>query len=831
MLVSEKILREWIETKLSADELAEILTMGGIEVEEVISEDKWLKSVLVGKVLSVKAHPNADKLKICKVLVDEELQIVCGAPNVREGSYVVCAKVGAVLPNKLKINSSKIRGVVSNGMLCSEKELGLSDDGEGIIVLESNVADKLGAQISEVLNKNDKIFNIKPTPNRADCFSVRGIARDLSAMSESITLKYPANLKLENMALNEVEGHRHTIAGVRSNVCHAFASVVIKGVNNQGSSPEWLVNKLNKFGQKSISPLVDISNYVMFLLGRPSHIFDMDKIYKKEQILEIREGNSTEKLVLLNGEEIENLADTIVIADSTGPLALAGIMGGRSTMVTADTTNILVESAVWLPALIRGKARRFSVISEAASRFEKGVDPETLDADFEVICNLILELAGGTPGRINFETFFDKNGKRVTFSKKRCNEMLGINITNAEFNRIFTNLSFKVANNVSSNSDAFDVVVPFYRYDIEIEEDLIEEVARIHGYDDIPATIPTGVIEPGLRNAPMINTERIRDYLTAVSFFEIIGMGFIEKELAERFLFQHNKKANTVNVLNPISVHCSTMRTSQIPGMLKILAENHRNQQEKINLFEIGNIFINSSSGMPKSNQSIIQHKTLSFIGCGSRYQQQWGLSNDLLDFYDIKMIIEELSPTPINIEKIKQENDVLHPGRSGMIVPKLTTRKTKTLGLNFFNEEAVGFIGELHPQLCSDLSLPSPTIVCEVSMDYLNQERVINITGVVRFPVVRRDLAFLADENCPIATILKAIKSNLQQTKGCSIVKKVTPFDVYVGEDLPEGKKSITFSVVMQDPRKTLEESELEVACSGIVKLAEAVEGVNIRS
>ena len=393
--------------------------MGGIEVEEVISEDKWLKNVLVGKVLDVKAHPNADKLKICKVLVDEELQIICGAPNVAEGSYVVCAKVGALLPKNLKIKSSKIRGVVSNGMLCSEKELGFSDDGEGIIVLESNVADKLGGQISEVLNKNDKIFNIKPTPNRADCFSVRGIARDLSAMSESITFKYPANLKLENMAEKKVDGNSHSIAGVCSDVCHAFASIIISGVNNQGSSPDWLVNNLNKFGQKTISPLVDISNYFMFLLGRPSHIFDLDKICKKEQILEIREGNATEKLVLLNGDEIENLANTIVIADSTGPLALAGVMGGSSTMVTADTTNILVESAVWLPALIRGKARRFSLISEAASRFEKGVDPETLEADFEVICNLILEVAGGTLGKINFETFFDKNEKRKLPSAKK----------------------------------------------------------------------------------------------------------------------------------------------------------------------------------------------------------------------------------------------------------------------------------------------------------------------------------------------------------------------------------------------------------------------------
>ena len=831
MLISEKILHDWIETKLSADELAEILTMGGIEVEEVISEDKWLKNVLVGKVLDVKAHPNADKLKICKVLVDEELQIICGAPNVAEGLYVVCAKVGACLPKNLKIRSSKIRGVVSNGMLCSEKELGFSDNGEGIIVLESNVADKPGTQISEVLNKNDKIFNIKPTPNRADCFSVRGIARDLSAMDKSIKFKYPANLKLENMVEKKIEGDSHSIAGVCSDVCHAFASIIISGVNNQGSSPGWLVDNLNKFGQKSISPLVDISNYFTFLLGRPSHIFDLDKICKKEQILEIREGRATEKLVLLNGDEIENLANTIVIADSTGPLALAGVMGGSSTMVTADTTNILVESAVWLPALIRGKARRFSLNSEAASRFEKGVDPETLEADFEVICDLILEVVGGTPGKMNFETFFDPNEKRVTFSTKRCNETLGINVTNEEFDRIFEELNFKLSNNASWNSGTVDIIVPFYRFDIEMEEDLIEEVARIYGYNNIPATMPTGVVEPGLSDTSMINTDSIRDYLTAVSFFEIIGFGFIEKKLAERFLFQHDKEVKTVNVLNPISVHNSTMRTSQIPGMLQILAENHRNQQERISLFEIGNIFISSSSEIPKQNQAIVEQKMLSIVASGPRYQQQWGLSNDLLDFYDVKMIIEEVSPIAITIKKIKQENDVLHPGRSGMIVPKLMSKKTKSLGLNFFNDQAVGYIGELHPQLCADLSLPSQTIVCEVSMEFLNQESTSNITEIIRFPAVRRDLAFLIDKTCPISTVLKAITSNLQQTKGCSIVKKLTPFDVYVGGDLPDGKKSITFNVVMQHPTKTLEESELEVACSGIVKLAEAVEGVSIRS
>ncbi len=831
MLVSEKILREWIDTKLSAHQLADTLTMGGIEVEEVISEDRWLKNVLVGKVLDVKAHPNADKLKICKVLVDEELEIICGAPNVAKGLYVICAKVGALLPKNLKIKSSKIRGVVSNGMLCSEKELGFSDNSEGIIVLESSIDHRVGAKVSDVLKKNDKIFNIKPTPNRADCFSVRGIARDLSAMSESITFKYPAQLKQENMTEIEVDENNHSISGICSGVCHAFASVVISGVNNQGSSPDWLVTRLSKFGQKTISPLVDISNYFMFLLGRPSHIFDLNKLCKKEHILDVREGNASEKLVLLNGDEIENLENTIVIADSTGPLALAGVMGGRSTMVSADTTNILVESAVWLPSLIRGKARKFSLISEAASRFEKGVDPETLKADFELICNLILQLAGGVPGKINYKTFFDKNERKIPFSRKRCNDTLGLNIANEKLDQIFKNLNFKFSNNNASDSAVYDVIVPFYRYDLEIEEDLIEEVARIHGYDDIPETIPIGNIEPCLRNPTGINTERIRDYLTAVSFFEIIGFGFIEKEMADRFLFQHDRKAITVNILNPISVHNSTMRTSQIPGMLKIVAENHRNQQEKINLFEIGNIFIGVSPELSEVNQSIVQHKMLSFVGCGPRYQQQWGLSDDLLDFYDIKMIVEEVSPTAITIKKIKHENDVLHPGRSGMIVPKLVSKKTKVPGLNFFNGEAVGYIGELHPQLCADLSLPSSTIVCEVSMNFLNQERTKTITEIIRFPAVRRDLAFLVDKNCPIDTILKAITSNLQQTKGCSIVKKLTPFDVYVGEDLPEGKKSITFSVVMQDPCKTLEESELEFACSSIVKLAEAIEGVSIRS
>ena len=301
--------------------------------------------------------------------------------------------------------------------------------------------------------------------------------------------------------------------------------------------------------------------------------------------------------------------------------------------------------------------------------------------------------------------------------------------------------------------------------------------------------------------------------------------------MADRFLFQHDKKANTVNILNPISVHNTTMRTSQIPGMLKVLAENHRNQQEKINLFEIGNTFISLSAELSGIDGPIIQHKMLSFVGCGPRYRQQWGLGNDSLDFYDVKMIIEEVSPNNITVKKITQENDVLHPGRSGMIVPKLLSDKTKGSGLNFFNGEAVGYIGELHPQLCADLSLPSPTVVCEVAMDFLNQERTNTVTEIIRFPSVRRDLAFLVDKDCPIATILKAVTSNLQQTKGCGIVKKLTPFDVYVGEDLPEGKKSITFSVVMQNPSKTLEESELEVACSSIVKLAEAVEGVSIRS
>tara|TARA_B100000963_G_scaffold360693_1_gene392594 strand:- start:215 stop:2707 length:2493 start_codon:yes stop_codon:yes gene_type:complete len=830
MLVSEKILREWIDTELNTHEIAETLTMGGIEVEEIIAEDRWLKNIVVGKILSVVNHPNADKLKVCEVLTDEKLQIVCGAPNVEKNQYVACAKPGAVLPGNLRIKPSKIRGVLSNGMLCSEKELGFSDDAKGIFVLSNTFTSRVGDPVSEVLNKNDKILNIKPTPNRADCFSVRGIARDLSAMSNSVCFTIPEGFNQESLIQRENLEIDHSVEGVSSKVCHAFASVIITGVDNQAISPDWLISKLNKFGQKSISPLVDISNYFMFVLGRPSHIFDFDKLCKENRVLEIRRGNTNEELTLLNGDDVKELEDTLVIADQTGPLALAGIMGGSSTMVTAQTSNILIESAVWLPSLIRGKARKYSLSSEAASRFEKGVDPVSLELDFKHLCNCIIKTVGGNIGKINIETYFTGKEKKINFSKKRCVETLGIEIKNEDFERIFKNLNMSLSDE-NLNGDIISVTPPLYRYDIEIEEDLIEEIARIFGYDAIVPSNPLGTIEPKDKNSHFKNADKIRDYLITKSYSEIIGFGFIEKGLAEKFLFPFDENINTVDVINPISVNNSTMRTSQIPGLLNVLAENYKNQQERINLFEIGNIFLNQYSALGKDNKAIIQHKVLSVIGFGPRYERQWGTGSEFVDFYDIKMLIDELSPVPLVIHELKSENTIVHPGKSGMIVPEKVKKDNKMLGLNFLEENAVGYIGELHPQLCSDMSIPSPVIICEISMNFLNQEKIISFKEIIRFPVVRRDLAFLVDKNCKVGSIRKSIASNLQNLKGCDIVKSLTPFDVYDGEDLPEGKKSITFSVVMQDTVKTLEEAETEVACSGIIALAESIEGVKFRS
>ncbi|CAN0620148.1 phenylalanine--tRNA ligase subunit beta [Burkholderia multivorans] len=803
MQFPESWLRTFVDPQLTTDELSHALTMAGLEVESLRKAAPPTSKIVVGRVLEVVKHPDADKLNVCQVDAGTgaTLNIVCGAPNVAPGIKVPVALVGAELPpaeeggKPFAIKLSKLRGVESQGMLCSARELKLSEDHSGLLILPEDTP--IGQDIRDTLNLDDAIFEIKLTPNKADCLSVFGIARETAAITGA-PLTAP-DIRPVRAELDETLPVR--IAA--PDLCGRFSGRVIRGVNARAKTPQWMVERLERAGQRSVSALVDISNYVMFELGRPSHVFDLDKIHGG---IEVRWGKRGESLKLLNGNTVE-LDETVgVIADDRQVESLAGIMGGDSTAVTLDTTNIYLEAAFWWPDSIRGRARQYNFSTDAAHRFERGVDYATTVEHVERITQLILEICGGKAGPVDDQAVNLPQRAPVKMRVSRANRIIGVTIDGDEIAGIFTRLGLSF----ERDGDVFSVMPPSHRFDIEIEEDLIEEVARIHGFEKIPARPPVAASEMRPTNETQRSIHVIRHALAARDYAETVNFSFVDAEWERDFAGNENP----IRLLNPIASQLSVMRTTLFGSLISVLRHNLNRRADRVRVFEAGRVFLADSS--IKAGELVVegyaQPKRVGALAYGPAIDEQWGAATRAVDFFDVKGDVEALL-APAVARFVKAEHPALHPGRSARIE---------------IDGREVGFIGELHPRLMQKYELPQAPVMFEIDADALIARMLPAPTDVSKFPPVRRDIAVVVDQSVEVQALFDEMKKALADD-ACRFVQKVVLFDEFRAKSNTSGglaahEKSLAFRVTLQDAAGTLQDEVVDRAIQMLVERMAAV-------
>ncbi|EDT41263.1 phenylalanine--tRNA ligase subunit beta [Burkholderia ambifaria] len=798
MQFPESWLRTFVDPQLTTDELSHALTMAGLEVESLSNAAPPTSKIVVGRVLEVVKHPDADKLNVCQVDAGTgaTLNIVCGAPNVAPGIKVPVALVGAELPpaeeggKPFAIKLSKLRGVESQGMLCSARELKLSEDHGGLLILPEDTP--VGQDIRDTLNLDDTIFEIKLTPNKADCLSVFGIARETAAITGAPLT--PVDIRPVRVELDETLPVR--IAA--PDLCGRFSGRVIRGVNAHAKTPQWMVERLERSGQRSVSALVDISNYVMFELGRPSHVFDLDKIHGG---IEVRWGKRGESLKLLNGNTVE-LDETVgVIADDRHVESLAGIMGGDSTAVTLDTTNIYLEAAFWWPDSIRGRARKYNFSTDAAHRFERGVDYATTVEHVERITQLILEICGGKAGPIDDQAVNLPQRAPVKMRVSRANRIIGVKIDADEIADIFTRLGLPF----ERDDDAFLVTPPSHRFDIEIEEDLIEEVARIYGFEKIPARPPVATSEMRATNETQRSIHDIRHALAARDYAETVNFSFVDAEWEHDFAGNDNP----IRLLNPIASQLSVMRTTLFGSLISVLRHNLNRRADRVRVFEAGRVFLADSSvkAGELTVEGYTQPKRVGALAYGPAVDEQWGVATRAVDFFDVKGDLEALL-APAAARFVKAEHPALHPGRSARIE---------------VDGRAVGWIGELHPRLMQKYELPHAPVMFEIDTDALTARALPAPTDVSKFPPVRRDIAVVVDQAVEVQALFDEMKKALAED-ACRFVQKVVLFDEFRAKSNTSGglaahEKSLAFRVTLQDPAGTLQDEVVDQAIQTLVE------------
>jgi phenylalanyl-tRNA synthetase beta chain len=773
MQFSESWLRTLVNPSLSSDELSHLLTMAGLEVEEMVAVAPAFEKVVVAQVLTKDKHPDADRLNVLTVNVGqtEPLTIVCGAQNVTVGMKAPCALVGAKLPG-IEIKQAKVRGVASFGMMCSEKELGLAEESAGLMVLAADAV--VGQSIREHLDLDDHLITLKLTPNRSDCLSLRGIAREVSALTGSALQAIP------QASFKQAGSQNRKVKVTASAACPRYTGRVISGVNAKAVTPAWMVERLNRCGLRSISALVDVTNYVLLELGQPLHAFDQNKLSGD---IEVRFANAGESLKLLNEQTIELQEDMLVIADAKAPVALAGVMGGAESAVDDATTDIFLESAFFAPSVIVGKSRRIGFGSDSSYRFERGVDFAATQAALDRATQLILDICGGQAGAVT-EVLAELPVRHpVKLRASRVLRVLGVALKADEIAQMLSRLGMVC----QQNGEEFTVTPPSYRFDIAIEEDLIEEVARVHGYENIePAPI-----QARMTILPQIEAQRplarVRQGMVQRDYQETINYAFVEAAW-ERDLCGNSAP---IALKNPIASQMSVMRSSLLGGLLGALRANLARKQPRVRLFEIGGCFAAAEAG------SYVQHERLASLAYGGVMSEQWGVPARNVDFYDVKGDVEALF-APRKLDFQAATHSASHPGRSARIL---------------LDGRAIGWIGELHPQWQQQNDLPQAAIWFEVELAALTQGNVPKLANISRFPPVRRDLAVLVDEEMTVQTLLDAL-----QAEKAPNVTEVALFDVYRGKGVEQGKKSLAFRVLLQDTQKTLTDNEIEENVSRLV-------------
>jgi len=783
MKFSESWLRSLVDPKLTSEELSHLLTMAGLEVEELQPVAPAFTSVVVAQVLEVVKHPDADRLNVCQVDIGSGTpqQIVCGAPNVAAGLKVPCALPGAELPGDFRIKVAKVRGIESSGMLCSAKELGIAEEASGLLILPVDAP--VGQSIRQYLDLDDQQFELKLTPNRADCLSLLGIAREVGAITGAAT------------CLPVVQEVPASIADQRSVVldapdaCPLYCGRVIKDVNAKAPTPEWMKRRLERSGLRSISAIVDITNYILLEQGQPMHAFDLDKI---DGGITVRMARDGEKLVCLNEKEIELTPDLMVIADAAKPLAIAGIMGGLDSGVTTASRDIFLESAFFQPEAIAGKARALGFGSDSSYRYERGVDFALQTEAIERATALVLEICGGEPGPLTETVSALPARASVAVRTARVARVLGVTLAADEIAAIFTRLGLPF----EQNADGFVVSAPSFRFDIAIEEDLIEEIARVYGYDNIPADAPvaaqTMLPQPeGLR----VRSE-VRRLLAGRDFQEIVSYAFVEEKWERDFA----GNANPVRLINPIASQMSVMRSSLIGGLVDVLVGNLNRKHNRVRVFEIARVFQKQADG------SLQQPERVAGLAYGSRVAEQWASKAERVDFYDAKADVEALLH-PRVAEYRKGEHPAFHPGRCAEVV---------------LDGAVVGHVGELHPRWVQAYGLSTAPVLFELAVEAAEQVGRVKLVPVSKFQPVRRDLALVVAEEVTAATLQQAMLAVAPE-----FVRELALFDLYRGKGVDEGKKSLAFRIVLQAADRTLVDDEVEQAVAAMLAAAEAAGAV----
>jgi len=803
MQFSENWLRTLVDPKLATPELAHLLTMSGLEVEDCREVSPAFTGVVVGKVLGVENHPNADKLKVCQVDVGgaQALGIVCGAPNVVQGMKVPCALVGARLPGAspdqlFEIKAATMRGIESRGMLCSARELGLSDDHGGLLNLRADAP--IGGDVREVLALDDRILTIKLTPNRADCLSVLGVAREVAALTRA-SLRPPQ--------ISAVPAQSKAVFPVKISAadgCGRFSGRVIRNVNAKASSPEWMRQRLERAGQRSISALVDITNYVMLELGRPLHVYDLDKLSGG---IDVRFGRNGEKLMLLNEQIVELDESVLAITDASGPIGLAGIMGGNSTKAGLDTRNVFLEAAFFFPQAIAGRARRYNFTSDASHRFERGVDFENSIEGIERATALVLEICAGEPGPVVDTVAKLPQRHPVKIRVSRARKIIGVQIASDEMADIFRRLGF-VARREGGGADEFFVVTPpSYRFDIETEEDLIEEVARLYGFERIPANPPLAVANMRALPERRRSLHDLRERLAAAGYQEVINYSFVEEEWEKDFA----GNAQPIRLLNPIASQLAVMRSNLIGCLVANVRYNLNRKLDRVRIFEVGRAFLRDVS-IPDGDldvAGVCQPMRIAAAAFGAADDEQWGITDRSVDFFDLKNDIEVLlAPALVRFEPAP--HPAMHPGRSACVL---------------LDGSEIGWIGELHPRLQRKYELPAPVILFEMDAEPLLARSLPQYVEVSKFPLVHRDLAIIVDEKIAVQSILDGLRHSKPP-----IVDAISVFDVYRGKGIEIGKKGLAFRVLLQDTQKTLTDAEVDAALAGLLRVLEQEYGAKRR-
>ena len=780
MKISESWLREWVNPSITTDELVAQLTMAGLEVDAVESVAGDFTGVIVGEIVECEQHPDADKLRVTKVagLPDGPTQVVCGAANARVGIKIPFATIGAELPDDFHIKKAKLRGVESFGMLCGQTELKAGDDDTGLWELSADAP--VGKNIREYLNLDDKLLEVDLTPNRSDCLSVKGVAREVGVLNR-MAVKSPA-INSVTPTISDTFPVKLSAAAA----CSRYVGRVIRNIDISQPSPAWLQDKLKRSGLRSIDAVVDVTNYVLIELGQPMHAFDLNKLAIG---IEVRLAKQDEKILLLDGQEIKLNADTLVIADQNGSLAMAGVMGGKPSAVSPETKNIFLESAFFNPLAIAGRARSYGLHTDSSHRFERGVDYHLQVEAMERATELLLSIVGGDAGPlIEVTNEHLPQIRQVTLRKARIVSGLSLIIDDAQVVDIMTRLGLGL---VSQNTDAWVFNVPSYRFDISIEADLLEELARVYGYNRLPTRVLATPIQ--IADAPEANipVSRLRNQLIACGYQEAITFSFIEPKLSALF----DPKAEPVVLRNPISADLAAMRTSLLPGLVSVLRNNLNRQQERLRLFETGLRFVPGSSVA-----DLKQEACLAGLIYGNRLPESWANTKGEVDFYDLKGDLEALfGLTGSEYRFESASHDALHPGQTAAI---------------YHDDILLGFAGALHPSLQQTLDIPGKVYLFELTLDLLTKVAVPSFSSLSKFPEVRRDLALLLDRQLPAAELLHAVKS-----KAGECLKDLKVFDVYMGKGIDPQRKSIAIGLTFQHPSRTLTEDEINTSVDTVVQ------------